>query len=353
MNLSKSIPFPASNLSETLVRGAGTVSDRLHIDYLLRPSEQMQADRDADADVIHGLSQSPKSLPPRYFYDDHGSQLFEQICTLPEYYLTRTETAILQAHAGAIAQLTGPCELVELGSGSATKTRLLLDAYQAQSLPLLYRPIDVSAGILESSAQQLLVDYPDLTVHGLVSTYQLALQRLPETALPSRMIAFIGSTLGNLNPAACDIFFQQVTAALQPGEFFLLGIDLQKPTPILEAAYNDSQGVTAAFNLNMLRHLNRKFDGDFDLSRFEHWAFYNEGLHQIELHLRSLASQTIHLRALDLTIELQAGETILSEISRKFDLDEMGRSLQKYGLQPVQTWTDPQRWFGVMLTQAR
>ncbi|MGF1498470.1 MAG: L-histidine N(alpha)-methyltransferase [Elainellaceae cyanobacterium] len=349
MNLAKSNYAPGSLATDST--NGTTAGDRLQIDYLLHPSEQVQADREAAEDVIRGLHQPQKSLPPRYFYDDYGSQLFEKICTLPEYYLTRTETAILQAHAGAIAQATGACELVELGSGSATKTRLLLDAYRAQNLPLLYRPIDVSAGILESSAQQLLVEYPTLTVHGLVSTYQLALKRLPDTALSSRMICFIGSTLGNLNPEACDVFFQQVTAALQPGEFFLMGIDLQKPKPILEAAYNDRQGVTAAFNLNMLRHLNRKFDGDFDLSQFEHWAFYNDRQHQIELHLRSLIAQTVHLRSLDLRIELEAGETILSEISRKFNLDAMGRSLQGYGLKPVQTWTDPQQWFGVMLTQ--
>lgn len=325
--------------------------NRLQVETLIDPINAEQAEQEAAQDVIQGLSQTPKSVSPQYFYDERGSQLFEQICSLPEYYLTRTETKILQQCAGAIAQTTGACEIVELGSGSSTKTRLLLDAYQAADLPLRYKPIDVSASILKSSAQDLLEDYPTLHIHGLVSTYQLALQHLLPSDLPARMICFIGSTLGNLSPAACNIFFDQVTTALQPGEYFLLGIDLQKPKPILEAAYNDSQGVTAAFNLNLLNHLNRKFDGNFDLKQFEHDAFYNETLHQIEMHLRSLKEQIVTLRGLNLTIEFQAGETILSEISRKFDLDGIQQDLKNKGLVPMQVWTDPQQWFGLLLCQ--
>jgi dimethylhistidine N-methyltransferase len=329
-----------------------SLEERLQVDYLLNPNELDQAELEAAQEVITGLSNTPKYLPPRYFYDDRGSQLFEQICNLPEYYLTRTEAAILQNYAGAIAQLTGPCEIVELGSGSSTKTRTLLKAYESQGYVLRYMPIDISAGILEHSAQTLLVDYPTLAVHGLVSTYQLALERLEPSSLPSRMICFIGSTLGNLAPEECDRFLDQVKAALQPGEYFLLGIDLQKPQSILEAAYNDTQGVTAEFNLNMLRHLNRKFDGSFDLVQFEHWSFYNNSLHQIEMHLKSLSAQTVELKALNLTVEFQLGETILSEISRKFDLNTMQQSLQTRGLIPVQTWTDPNHWFGLVLCQS-
>ncbi|MGJ3248651.1 MAG: L-histidine N(alpha)-methyltransferase [Elainellaceae cyanobacterium] len=328
------------------------LGDRVQIDYLLHPTELAQAELDAAYDVIHGLTHTPKSLPPRYFYDDRGSDLFEQICNLPEYYLTRTETKIFKQWAGAIAQQTGACEIVELGSGSATKTRILLDAYQAQNSPLSYMPIDVSAGILQSSAHQLLADYPTLNVHGLVSTYQLALKRLTPSPLPSRMICFIGSTLGNLSPDACDRFFEQINAALQPGEYFLLGIDLQKDRATLEAAYNDSQGITAAFNLNILRHLSRKFKGDFDLDQFEHWAFYNESLNQIEMHLRSRSAQTVHLEALDLTVSFEPGETILSEISRKFNVDTMQHQLATHSLSPIHTWTDENHWFAVILCQA-
>jgi dimethylhistidine N-methyltransferase len=301
--------------------------------------------------VIQGLTQTPKTLPPKYFYNDRGSQLFEQICELPEYYPTRTEAVILRQYAGEIAQLTGSCELVELGSGSSTKTRLLLDAYEALGYPLRYLPIDVSAGILESSAQQLLADYPSLKVHGLVSTYELALQQLTPSQLSSRMIFFLGSTLGNLNPQECDIFFSQIKAALNIGEYFLLGVDLQKPKQLLEAAYNDSQGVTAEFNINVLEHLNQRFEGNFDTQSFEHWAFYNDQLHQIEMHLRSLKAHTVRLEALDLTVKFDTDETIMTEISRKFDLGVMQQELQAKGLKPLQVWTDPKQWFGLILCQ--
>ncbi|HEY9598550.1 MAG TPA: L-histidine N(alpha)-methyltransferase [Cyanophyceae cyanobacterium] len=302
-------------------------------------------------DVIQGLSQTPKTLPPKYFYDDRGSELFEQICELPEYYPTRTEAAILRQYGSEIARLTGACELVELGSGSSTKTRLLLDAYNASDYPLHYVPIDVSAGILETSAQQLLLDYPSLHVHALVSTYELALQQLTPTSLPTRMICFLGSTLGNLNSQECDVFFSQITDALEVGEYFLLGVDLQKSKQVIEAAYNDSQGVTAEFNLNMLKHLNWRFKGNFDLDLFEHWAFYNEKLNQIEMHLRSLKAQSVRLEALDLTVEFDAGETIMTEISRKFDLGVIQQELQAKGLKSLHVWTDEQQWFGLILCQ--
>ncbi len=324
---------------------------RLQIEHLINPAQPSDEELHPGNDVVRGLSQQPKTLPPRYFYDDRGSQLFEQICDLPDYYLTRTETEILQACAPTIAEITGPCELIELGSGSSTKTRLLLNAYQTAGQSLCYCPIDVSAGILESSAQSLLLDYPTLQVHALVGTYELALQRLAPSHLPTRMICFIGSTLGNLNPQECDRFLDQIKNALQPGEYFLLGIDLQKSKAQLEAAYNDRQGITAAFNLNMLRHLNHRFEGTFDLSQFEHFAFYNETHHQIEMHLRSLKSQVAHLRALGLTVEFAPGESILSEISRKFSLTTLQQDLENKGLKSRQVWTDAQQWFGVILCQ--
>jgi len=328
-----------------------TVGKRLQIQHLVSPTQPSESELTAGSDVIKGLTQVPKSLSPRYFYDDRGSQLFEQICELPEYYLTRTETAILQQFADEVAQMTGPCELVELGSGSSTKTRLLLDAYQELGYPLHYLPIDVSAGILESSARSLLTDYPSLQVQGLVSTYELALAKLAPSLLPTRMICFLGSTLGNLKPQECDVFFSQITAALKEGEYLLLGIDLQKPKQLLDAAYNDSQGITAAFNLNMLQHLNRRFAGNFDPTQFEHWAFYNQSQAQIEMHLRSKRSQSVELQTLNLNIEFTAGETILTEISRKFNLNAIKQELQSQGLVPIQTWTDANQWFGLLLCQ--
>ncbi len=330
---------------------ARPVAERLELEDLIGEDNPLATELISGEDVIRGLSQPQKTLPPHYFYDDRGSELFEQICDQPEYYPTRTETAILQQYANAIAEITGACELVELGSGSATKTRILLDAYANLNHPMRYVPIDVSAGILESSARDLLVDYPTLEVHGLVSTYELALAKLEPTQFPTRMVCFLGSTLGNLTPAECEVFFRQVIDALRPGEYFLLGFDLQKPKEILEAAYNDRAGVTAQFNLNMLRHLNWRFQGDFDLTQFEHVAFYNDTLHQIEMHLRSLRSQTAHLKALDLTVEFTPSETIHTEISRKFNLQTLQTDLLSKDLVPIQAWTDPKQWFGLLLCQ--
>jgi len=324
---------------------------RVHLTYLVDPATPSEDELHPGSDVVRGLSQTPKTLPPRYFYDDRGSQLFEQITELPEYYLTRTETEILKSCAPEIAQITGACELIELGSGNSTKTRILLDAYRSTGYPLVYCPIDISAGILESSAHSLLKDYSELEVYGLVGTYELALEKLPQPQLPTRMIGFIGSTLGNLNPEECEIFLSQIANALKPKEYFLLGVDLHKSTAQLEAAYNDRQGVTAEFNLNMLRHLNQRFQGDFDLTQFQHVAIYNESDRQIEMHLRSLRSQIVHLKALNLTVEFAAGETILSEISRKFDLDQMKWLLNAKKLDCVQVWTDSDQAFAVLLCQ--
>lgn len=328
-----------------------SMNDRVHLTYLVDRSTPSEDELHPGSDVVLGLNQTPKTLPPRYFYDDRGSQLFEQITELPEYYLTRTETAILQSCAPEIAQITGACEFIELGSGNSTKTRILLNAYRSLNHPLVYCPIDISAGILESSALSLLQDYPELEVYGLVGTYEQALEKLPKTHLPSRMIGFIGSTLGNLNRGDCDVFLDRIAHALKSKEYFLLGIDLHKLTAQLEAAYNDSQGITAEFNLNMLRHLNQRFGGDFDLTQFEHVAIYNETDRQIEMHLRSLRSQIVHLQALNLTVEFAQGETILSEISRKFDLDSMKKLLTEKHLDCVQVWTDAQSAFAVLLCQ--
>lgn len=340
----------SSRLSET-TNSASTKDNRLHLERLVSTKAPTATEINAGCDVVSGLTQTPKSLPPKYFYDDRGSNLFELICQLPEYYVTRTEAAILEECAGAIANLTGPCELVELGSGSSTKTRILLDAYSQREYPLHYLPIDISPTILESSAFQLLAEYPALQIHGLVSTYELALAKIAPSPLPTRMICFLGSTLGNLSPEECDVFFSQIVGALQPGEYFLLGIDLDKSKEILEPAYDDSQGVTATFNLNMLRHLNRKYEGNFDLTQFEHWAFYNQAECQIEMHLKSKKAQTVNLRALNLTVEFAVGETIRSEISRKFKLPNMQEQLASRGLAPVQVWTDPNQWFGLILCQ--
>ena len=306
---------------------------------------------DDGSDVIQGLTQTPKTLPCKYFYDDRGSELFEQITDLPEYYPTRTEQSILETYVSEIIALTGACELIELGSGSSRKTHTLLTAYSQLPDPLHYYPIDVSAGILRSTALDLLATYPQLNVCGVAGTYERALAELPPRIIENRMLMFLGSTMGNLDDRSRDIFLTQVQQALQPGEFFLLGVDLQKPIDILEAAYNDAQGVTAAFNLNVLKHLNDRFDGNFNLDNFAHLAFFNPTASQIEMHLKSSIDQAVKLKALDLEISFKAGETIHTEISRKFSLPALTDTLTDHALQPLKIWTDPQAWFGLMLCQ--
>jgi L-histidine Nalpha-methyltransferase len=351
------ISFPSGDFpSQTLTSTTYRYADRFHLANLLEGNAAGIA-MDGN-DVVQGLMNAPKTLPAKYFYDDHGSSLFELICSLPEYYLTRTELALLMDCAAELAQRVGTCDLIELGSGSSTKTQILFQAYSERCLPLHYVPIDVSGGMLKQSALSLLENYPNLDIHGLVGTYDQALAHLPP-AQAQRLIIFLGSSLGNLNPTECDQLFNQICCALQPGEFFLLGVDIQKPRDILEAAYNDSQGVTAAFNLNMLRHLNWRFSGNFCLEQFDHQAIYNEIDHQVEMYLRSRCDQSVTLDILDFSCTFAAQETIRTEISRKFSLSNLQQDLQQarnplypgHSLTPIQVWTDPQQYFALVLSQ--
>ncbi|CCH68143.1 hypothetical protein RINTHH_19880 [Richelia intracellularis HH01] len=335
------------NASSGNINNPSNICERLQLQHL---SELPQVEHiNVGSDLAEGLTQTPKTLPFKYLYDDRGSELFEQICKLQEYYPTRTETKILQEFAGEVVTITGASELVELGSGSSIKTRILLDQYQKLGYLMYYLPIDVSGGILEVTARQLLQDYPTLEVHGLVGTYQEALMKLQPTKLPTRTIAFLGSSLGNMTPQGADNLFSQIADILQVGEYFLLGVDLQKPREIVEAAYNDSQGVTAAFNLNILEHINRRFDGNFDTSQFMHCAIYNQTEQKIEMHLQSLTAQTVELNNLNLKVNFLPGETIRTEISRKFDLHTIQKDLREYKLIPQKVWHDEHQWFGLIL----
>jgi len=240
---------------------------------------------DDGSEVVAGLTGMPKTLPYKYFYDDRGSELFVEITRQPEYYPTRTERWILDTHAPDIAATAAAGELLELGSGAADKTRALIGAMLERGGMLRFLPIDVSGGILRDSSRELLQTYPDLEIWGLIGTYHQALQGLPEAERGRRLLIFLGSSIGNMTDAEADAFLGEAHAALDPGDHFLVGFDLQKPVELLEAAYNDRAGVTAAFNLNMLCHLNRRFDGDFDTGRFAHRAFYDRRAHHIEMHL--------------------------------------------------------------------
>jgi len=306
---------------------------------------------DGSQDIIDGLTKIPKSIPSRFFYDDRGSQIFEKICELPEYYPTRTEAWILQNYAEEIAEITGNCSLVELGSGSSTKTRILLNAYQKISDRCKYIPVDISYGILKTSVLQLQEEYPNFEICGLLGTYEQALTYLASTLVP-KLVFFLGSSMGNFNQQESEDFFHKFAQTLKAGDYFLLGIDFQKSPDILELAYNDRQGVTADFNLNILAHLNWRFQGNFDLSLFQHQAIYNQVDTQIEMYLHCQASHTVNLDILDLQVPLQAGESILTEISRKFDRATIQQQLAAHNLHPLKVWTDPQNWFALILCQA-
>jgi len=324
------------------------INDRLTIDRLL---DIKAIEKDDIQDIISGLQNTPKSIPARYFYDQLGSQLFEQICDLPEYYPTRSEASILQQYAPEIVELTKAVELVELGSGSSTKTRSLLDVYQSLNSPLYYTPVDVSGSMLEATANSLLTEYSQLKIQGKVATYDRALEQLSTYSLGKRLIIFLGSSIGNFDTQQCDRFINQVTTALNPGDYFLLGIDLQKQIETLEAAYNDAQGITAAFNLNMLQHLNNRFQGNFNPDLFKHNAIYNTEQNQIEMYLISQAAQSVTLQGINMTIQLDKEEAILTEISRKFNLNQMEHYLSKSNLNLIKTYTDSQQWFGLLLCQ--
>jgi len=305
-------------------------------------------------DVRMGLLMEPKELAPKYFYDELGSQLFEQITELPEYYPTRAERSIL-AHRSAeiLAAAGGPSTLIELGSGSASKTRHILDAMRDAGCLGSYVPLDISEQITRDTANDLLAEYPGLEVHGVVCDFERDLERLGtvEGAFGSGpcMIAFLGGTIGNLYPDARREFLARIAAMMRPQDRLLLGTDLTKERWRLEAAYDDSRGVTAAFNKNVLTVLNREFDGDFDLAAFEHVARYDSREARIDIRLRSLCDQTIHLRALEMDVPFTAGEEMRTEISCKFTQHRLAQAYAGSGLELAGWFTDTNRDYALSL----
>ncbi len=318
-----------------------------HRNGRLRLSVPVEVHSQFREDVATGLQSLQKTIPPKYFYDAQGSLLFEQICQQPEYYLTRTEAAILREHAADIFTEVGECTIVELGSGSSVKTRLLLDEYQRRFATQHYVPIDISSSMLAATAKTLIADYQHLRVDGLATDYFHGLAALPESQL--RLVLFLGSNLGNFSATEQAQLFAQLAKVLHPGDFFLLGLDLRKPVEVIEPAYNDAAGVTAAFNLNLLQRINRELAGAFNLAAFSHRAFYNQTSHQIEMHLQSEKKQDVKVSDLALQVPFRAGETIHTEISRKFDAAEICAQLAGYGFAPRALWTDEAQWFLVAL----
>jgi L-histidine Nalpha-methyltransferase len=298
-------------------------------------------------DVRHGLTARPKWLPPKWFYDARGSALFEEITRLPEYYPTRAERSILTARADEIAASTGARTLVELGSGSSEKTRLLLDALRRLGTLRTYLPVDVSDSALTDAGRALTAAYPGLTVHAVVSDFTTTLD-LPPSAGP-RLIAFLGGTLGNLRPRERAGFLGALRTELAPGDALLLGTDLVKDPATLVAAYDDAAGVTAAFNKNVLDVLDRELDADFDPAAFDHVALWDADAEWIEMRLRSRRAQTVKIRALDLAVHFEAGEELRTEISAKFRRDGVAAELARAGLTLERWWTDPAKRFGLSL----
>lgn len=299
-------------------------------------------------DVVAGLSAAPKTLPPKWFYDAHGSDLFEKITRLPEYYPSRVEQRILTRIAPEIAATTGAATVFELGSGSSRKTRLLLDALTTGGTLKCYAPLDVSPSALEQAGTALVRDYPDLTVSATVADFEAGLTVPPESPGP-RLVTFLGSTIGNLNRAERREFYRVLRAGLGPDDAFLLGADLVKDRDVLVRAYDDSRGVTAQFDKNVLHVINRELDADFDPDSFAHVALWNEEEERVEMHLRSRHAQTVKVRALDLSVDFAAGELMRTEISCKFRRDGLTAELSECGFEVRGWWTDEDRRYALVL----
>nr|WP_218860082.1 L-histidine N(alpha)-methyltransferase [Petropleomorpha daqingensis] len=314
--------------------------------YHLGPDDAAEALR---ADALAGLTATPKELPPRWFYDERGSELFDRITRLPEYYPTRTERSILDARAGEIAAAAGADVLVELGSGTSEKTRLLLTALREAGTLRRFVPFDVDPSVLRLAGAALTEEYPGLEVDGVVGDFTRHLGELPTDG--RRMVAFLGSTIGNLAPAERAAFLADLAATLQPGDSFLLGTDLVKDPGRLVRAYDDAEGVTAEFNRNVLLVLNRELKADFDPESFDHVALWDAEHEWIEMRLRSARDQQVNVAALDLGVPFAAGEEMRTEISAKFRKAGVERELAAAGLAMTHWWTDPAGDFGLSLAQ--
>jgi L-histidine N-alpha-methyltransferase len=301
-------------------------------------------------DVWTGLRAEPKWLSPKWFYDGRGSELFDDITRLPEYYPTRAERAILAERAAQIAGLTGAVTFVELGSGSSDKTRLLLDAFAARGGLETFVPLDVSESALRQSTRELADTFPDLRLHGVVGDFTRHLDALPKEG--PRLVALLGGTIGNLLPTERAEFLAGVRGVLEPGEWFLLGTDLVKDPGVLVPAYDDAAGVTADFNRNVLRVINRELGADFDVDSFEHVAIWDADREWIEMRLRAGRASEVRVAALDLTVPFAAGEDLRTEISAKFRPAGVAQELAEAGFRTRRWWTDPDGRFGVSLAEA-
>ncbi len=317
------------------------------VELHLSPADLELALRD---DARLGLTAVPKWLPPKWFYDARGSELFERITELPEYYPTRTERSLLASVAPEIARIAKPRSLVELGAGSAAKTRLLLDAFHATGTLVTYMPQDVSESALRAASVAVAGEFPGIEVHGVVSDFTDSLHYLPRGG--DRTVAFLGGTLGNLVPDERAEFLRGVRAALEPGEHLLLGVGLVIDPAVLVPAYDDAAGVTAEFNRNVLRVLNDRLGADFEPERFRHVALWDEENEWIEMRLEATEAMTVTIRDLDLALSFATGEQLRTEISAKFHIDGVQKELAGAGFTADQVWTDPFDRFALVLASA-
>jgi len=301
-------------------------------------------------DVLDGLTRPFKELPPKHFYDTRGCELFDRITELPEYYPTRAERAILEQRAAEIVAETGAAELVELGSGTAAKTRVLLDAMADAGHLRRYVPFDVAESVVRASAEALVEEYPGLRVHGVIGDFERHLDRIPPPSPGEpRVVALLGGTIGNFPPGSRRRLLREIAALLGPEDRLLLGTDLVKDPHVLEAAYDDAAGVTAEFNRNLLRVLNRELDADFPLEDFEHVAFFDRRNEWIEMRLRARRACAVRVEALGLDVELEAGEEIRTEISAKFTRTRLVEDYAAAELRLAGWHTDPQERFALSL----
>ena len=304
-------------------------------------------------DVLDGLTRPFKELPPKHFYDARGSELFEQICELPEYYPTRTERQILEDRAGDIAELTGATELVELGSGAADKARILLDAMEAAGNLRRYVPLDVSQQALWQAAEQLVSEYDGLQVEGVIGDFERHLANVPAPDGGPRIVALLGGTIGNFPPGSRRRLLREIGRLLGPRDRLLLGTDLVKDPEVIEAAYDDSAGITAEFNRNVLHVINRELDADFSPDAFDHVAFFDREREWIEMRLRATSRQQVHVAALGLDVEFEPREELRAEISAKFNYERLQGDLAAAGLELERVFTDDNGLFAVSLSRPR
>jgi len=307
-------------------------------------------ERSLAEDVLDGLTRPFKELPPKHFYDARGAELFDRICELPEYYPTRAERAILEQSADELSTLTNAVELVELGSGTAAKTRVLLDALDAAGTLERYIPVDVTESMVRDCAEALAQEYPGLRVHGVIGDFERHLDRVPPATGP-RIVAFLGGTIGNFPPGSRRRVLRQIARLLGPADHLLMGTDLVKDPRVLEAAYDDAQGVTANFNRNVLRVINRELQADFDPEDFDHVALFDPHNEWIEMRLRARREHTTLVRDLDLPVHFDAGEELRTEISAKFTPERLQGDLAAAGLELVRWLTDPDELFALSLSR--